>query len=79
MTKEQIDAMNAANSTGLTIHQWIDDTLLYKVIGGDWGNNYGHIVAQDETLATVSIELIGLNTTIDADRTALLAVPFIGA
>ncbi|MGP1718164.1 MAG: hypothetical protein ACTS9Y_13370 [Methylophilus sp.] len=56
-----------------------DPDQLYKVIGGDWGNNYGHIVADKEGGPTVSVELIGKEETIDVDREALQAVPFIGA
>ena len=79
MTQEQIEALAAANATELTTFPALDDALLYKVIGGDWGNNYGHIVAQDENLQTVSVELIGQGVTIDAERAALVVVPFIGA
>lgn len=79
MTQDQIEALAAANATELIKYDALDKDQLYKVIGGDWGNNYGHVVTDDETLPTVSVELIAQNTTIDADRAALLAVPFIGA
>lgn len=87
MTPEQLAALDQANQQGADTpapiepqtFEALDDALLYKVTYGDWGNNYGHIVAQDETLPTVSVELAGQDTTIDAERAALVAVPFIGA
>lgn len=86
MTPEQLAALENANGQGADLtpvdqqaHEALDDTALYKVIRGDWGNNYGHITAQDETLPTVTVELIGQDTSIDVDRADLVAVPFIGA
>lgn len=85
MTPEQLAALDQANGQGAAApaetqtHEALDDTALYKVIQGDWGNNYGHITAQDETLPTVTVELVGQFTSIDVDRADLVAVPFIGA
>lgn len=79
MEQDQIDALNAANQTQATIYTALDETALYKIIGGDWGNNYGHITSQDENLPQVTVELIGQGVSIDAYRDALLAVPFFGA
>ncbi len=79
MTQEQLDALNAANGTELIKHEALEESALYKVIGGDWGNNYVHITAQYENLPTVTVELVGQGVSIDVDRTALVAVPFIGA
>lgn len=50
---------------------------LYKVIGGDWGNNYGYVKEVDGN--AVKIELLGQGITIDHDLDQLLAVPFFGA
>lgn len=87
MTPEQLAALETANQKGADApassepqtFEALDDSALYKVTSGDWGNNYGRIVAQDETLPTVSVELVGQFTIIDAERAALVAVPFIGA
>ena len=85
MTDEQLAALAQANGEGAPApadpqtHEALDDTALYKVIRGDWGNNYGHITAQGETLPTVTVDLIGQGTSIDVDRADLVAVPFIGA
>jgi hypothetical protein len=73
---ERLKAANAAKRAGKAAQ---DPDQLYKVVGGDWGNNYGHIVADKEGEPTVSVELVGNEQTIDVDREALQAVPFIGA
>lgn len=85
MTPEQLAALENANGQGAAAptetktHEALDTEALYKIIQGDWGNNYGHITAQDETLPTVTVELVGQFTSIDVDRADLVAVPFIGA
>ena len=75
---ERLKAANAARRAQVAQDPANPDQL-YKVIGGDWGNNYGRIVADKEGEPTVSVELVGNEQTIDVERKALLAVPFIGA
>lgn len=74
---EKLKAANAAKRAATTTAP--DPEQIHKVIGGDWGNNYGRIKNDEAGQPTVSVELIGQDITIDVDRADLVAVPFIGA
>jgi hypothetical protein len=80
-TPAQIEATRkllAANAAKKAAPAAQDPDQLYKVLGGDWGNSYGHIQGNQDQ-PTVSVQLVGSGELIEVEREALLAVPFIGA
>lgn len=52
---------------------------LYKIVGGGWGNTYGHMVTANKTKDTAVIKPLGGGDNIICQYSQLQKVPHYGA